>query len=146
MTARLQEGPRTQLRLAVVEDDPEFRDGVLMPVLAHAGFDALGMGSALELYRAMVAEQFDLVLLDVGLPDEDGLSIASHLRGMSPSMGIVMLTAHASSGDRVQGLQAGADAYLCKPVNMKEVVATLLNLARRIAGRGFSDDPIESVV
>jgi DNA-binding response OmpR family regulator len=133
MTARLQEGPRTQLRLAVVEDDPEFRDGVLMPVLAHAGFDAFGMGSALELYRAMVAEQFDLVLLDVGLPDEDGLSIASHLRGMSPSMGIVMLTAHASGGDRVQGLQAGADAYLCKPVNMKEVVATLLNLARRIA-------------
>ena len=133
MTARLQEGPRTQLRLAVVEDDPEFRDGVLRPVLAHAGFEALGMGSALELYRAMVAEQFDLVLLDVGLPDEDGLSIASHLRGMSPSMGIVMLTAHASSGDRVQGLQAGADAYLCKPVNMKEVVATLLNLARRIA-------------
>jgi two-component system response regulator PhoP len=123
----------------VVEDDPDFRDGVLMPVLAYAGFDVLGMGSALELYRAMVAEQFDLVLLDVGLPDEDGFSIAAHLRGMSPSIGIVMLTAHGSSGDRVQGLQAGADAYLCKPVDMKEVVATLLNLARRIAAP--SDSP-----
>lgn len=132
---RLPEGVNKPPKLAVVEDDPEFREGVLLPVLKHSGFDAVGMGNALELYRAMVTEPFDLVLLDVGLPDEDGFSIAAHLRSMSSSIGIVMLTAHASSSDRVDGLQAGADAYLCKPANMKEVVATLSNLARRIAMR-----------
>ena len=135
---RLPEGTNKPPKLAVVEDDPEFRDGVLLPVLKHSGFDAVGMGNALELYRAMVTEPFDLVLLDVGLPDEDGFSIAAHLRGMSSSIGIVMLTAHASSSDRVDGLQAGADAYLCKPANMKEVVATLSNLARRIATRAHT--------
>lgn len=139
MTKRLQEGVNKPPKLAVVEDDPEFREGVLLPVLRHSGFDAVGMANALELYRAMVTESFDLVLLDVGLPDEDGFSIAAHLRSMSSSIGIVMLTAHASSNDRVDGLQAGADAYLGKPANMKEVVATLSNLARRIAVR--SDAP-----
>lgn len=120
-------------KLAVVEDDPEFREGVLLPVLKQSGFQVVGLGSALELYKAMMIEQFDLVLLDVGLPDEDGISVAAHLRSRSPSLGIVMLTAHGSGNDRVDGLQAGADAYLCKPANMKEVVATLLNLSRRIS-------------
>jgi DNA-binding response OmpR family regulator len=120
-------------KLAVVEDDPEFREGVLLPVLKQSGFDVVGLGSALELYKVILAEQFDLVLLDVGLPDEDGITIAAHLRSMSPTLGIVMLTAHGGGNDRMDGLQAGADAYLCKPANMKEVVATLLNLSRRIS-------------
>lgn len=120
-------------KLAVVEDDPEFREGVLVPVLRQSGFDVVSLGSALELYKAMVIASFDLVLLDIGLPDENGVSIAAYLRSKSPSLGIVMLTARGACSDRVDGLHAGADAYLCKPVNMKEVVAILLNLSRRIA-------------
>jgi DNA-binding response OmpR family regulator len=120
-------------KLAVVEDDPEFREGVLLPVLKQSGFDVVGLGSALELYKVILTEQFDLVLLDVGLPDEDGITIAAHLRSRSPTLGIVMLTAHGGGNDRMEGLQAGADAYLCKPANMKEVVTTLLNLSRRIS-------------
>jgi len=119
-------------RVAVVEDDPELRDEILLPVLSKAGFDAFGMASALDLYRAMVGAQFDLVLLDVGLPDDDGFSIARHLRSRSPLLGIVMLTGHASGPDRVRGLEAGVDAYVPKPADMTELVAILRNIFRRI--------------
>ncbi len=118
--------------LAVVEDNQELREDVLVPGLARSGFDAVGMASALELYRAMMVRTFDLVLLDVGLPDEDGFGIAAHLRSLSPSIGIVMLTGYDSAPDRMRGLLAGADAYLFKPVEMDLVAATLRNLARRI--------------
>lgn len=116
--------------LAVVEDDRTFREEVLLPVLAHSGFCVAGMSGALELYRSMTLRSFDLVLLDVGLPDEDGFSIATHLRRLSPRVGIVMLTGLDSAAERMRGLRAGADAYLSKPVDMEEVVATLCNLAR----------------
>jgi DNA-binding response OmpR family regulator len=116
--------------LAVVEDDRIFREDVLLPVLARSGFSVVGMAGALELYRSMTQRSYDLVLLDVGLPDEDGFSITSHLRGLSSRMGIVMLTGYDSVPDRMRGLRAGADAYLAKPVDMEEVVTTLRNLAR----------------
>lgn len=118
--------------LAVVEDNQELREDVLVPTLARSGFEVAGMTSALDLYRAMTMRSFDLVLLDVGLPDEDGFSIAAHLRSLSPAIGIVMLTGYDSSPDRVRGLRAGADAYLFKPVEMDVLVTTLRNLARRI--------------
>ena len=116
--------------LAVVEDDSAFREEVLLPVLNQSGFVAVGMPRALDLYRAMTLRPYDLVLLDIHLPDEDGFSIASHLRRLSPRVGIVMLTGYASSEDRMRGLRAGADAYLPKPADMEEVVATLRNLSR----------------
>jgi two-component system, OmpR family, response regulator PhoP len=118
--------------LAVVEDDRTFRDDVLLPVLTRAGFAAFGMARALDLYRSMTVRSYDLVLLDIGLPDEDGLSIAAHLRNLSARTGIVMLTGYDSGPDRMRGLRVGADAYLPKPVEMEEVVATLQNLAMRI--------------
>ncbi|HLV16333.1 MAG TPA: response regulator transcription factor [Pseudomonas sp.] len=136
---KLETAQRTgTIRLAVVEDDPEYRDAILVPVLSRAGFEVVGMGSALELYRAMLAEPYDLVLLDVGLPDDDGFAIAGHLRGLSPSIGIVMLTGRSSGADRMRGLEAGVDAYIAKPADMQEVVATLRNLAIRISAEADS--------
>lgn len=128
--ARTRAGASRPPTLAVVEDDSAFRDEVLVPVLNQSGFAAVGMARALDLYRAMTLESYDLVLLDIQLPDEDGLSIAAHLRRLSPRVGIVMLTGYASTEDRMRGLRAGADAYLSKPVDMEEVVATLRNLSR----------------
>lgn len=130
MVASLMEAVHRLPTLAVVEDDRTFREEVLMPVLARSGFSVDGMGGALELYRSMTRRSYDLVLLDVDLPDEDGFSIAAHLRSLSPRVGIVMLTGYDSSQDRMRGLRAGADAYLPKPVDMEEVVTTLRNLAR----------------
>ncbi len=127
--------PQSNLRpltLAVVEDDAEYRDAFLVPGLTAAGFAAEGMASALDLYRAMTARRYDLVLLDAGLPDEDGYSIAAHLRRLSASTGIVMLTGFGSTQDRVRGLRAGMDAYLHKPADMETLAATLWSLARRV--------------
>lgn len=118
--------------IAVVEDNQDLREDVLVPALCRAGFEVVGMASALELYRAMTARSFDLVLLDVGLPDENGFSIAAHLRSLSPTLGIVMLTGYDTSEGQVRGLMAGADVYLFKPPDMEVVVNTLRNLARRI--------------
>lgn len=121
------------LRIAVVEDDAEFRDEILLPILSRSGFQPVGMGSALELYRALLAERYHLVLLDVNLPDEDGLAIARHLRALSQSLGIVMLTGHASAESRRRALECGVDAYLSKPADLQELVAIVRNLGRRVA-------------
>jgi DNA-binding response OmpR family regulator len=119
-------------RLAVVEDNYELREGVLLPELRGAGFEVTGVASARELYKSMLDTRYDLVLLDVGLPDEDGMDIAKRLRSLSPTLGIVMLTGFCDPTDRIVGLAHGADAYLTKPADMPEVVATLQNLARRV--------------
>ena len=132
LDARSMGAARRLPTLAVVEDDRTFREEVLLPVLTHSGFSVVGMAGALELYRSMTLRSYDLVLLDIGLPDEDGFSIAAHLRRLSPRIGIVMLTGYDSGQDRMRGLRAGADAYLPKPVDMEEVVTTLHNLARWI--------------
>ncbi len=118
-------------RLAIVEDDEELHESIMVPVLRGAGFDAIGLASALQLYRMWVEAPFDLVLLDVGLPDDDGIEIARHLRGLSPSLGIVMYTGQGKTADRVRGLRAGVDAYLVKPTEMDEVIETLRNVRQR---------------
>lgn len=110
----------------------------MLPALRAAGFDALGLANSLQLYRmwAGTPSPFDLVLLDVGLPDDDGVEIARHLRSLSPSLGIVVYTGHGHGGDRLRGLRAGVDAYLVKPLDMDELIETLRNIFRRQRGHG----------
>ena len=126
------------LRIVVVEDDEDLRDGILVPELAERGFHAVGVGSAGELYRRMLAERYDIVLLDLGLPDEDGFKVAQYLRATSP-VGIIMLTGRNKMPDRVRGLADGADAYLAKPVDAELLAATVLSLARRLTMSGRVD-------
>ncbi|WP_269791122.1 response regulator transcription factor [Stenotrophomonas sp. Iso1] len=118
-------------RIAIVEDDEELREKIVVPVLRNAGFDAIGLASALQFYRMWTSSPFDLVLLDVGLPDDDGIEIAKHMRSLSPSLGIVMYTGQGGSSERLRGLRAGVDAYLVKPTDMDEVIETLRNVQQR---------------
>lgn len=120
-----------RLRLALVEDDRELREEILRPMLVDAGFNVVAVGTALDLYRAMLVQAFDIVVLDIGLPDESGLDIARHLRESSP-IGIVMLTGRQGDVDRIRSLHIGADAFLPKPVDAELLIATLLSLARRL--------------
>lgn len=124
----------TKPRLAIVEDDEELREKIMLPALGRAGFDVTGLATALQLYRMWAGVTFDLVLLDVGLPDDDGVEIARHLRDLSPSLGIVVYTGHGHTTDRMRGLRAGVDAYLVKPLDMDEVAETLRNVHRRLRG------------
>lgn len=122
---------RPPLRIALVEDDAELRDAILAPALVEAGFEVAAFGSAAALYRSLLHRSFDVVVLDLTLPDEDGFEVARYLRSLS-SIGIVMLTGRGGSPDRVRGLRHGADAYLTKPLDIDLLTATLHSLSRRL--------------
>jgi DNA-binding response OmpR family regulator len=123
--------PCRSLSIALLEDDAELREQILLPGLRHLGFDVTAMASAAELYLQLPQTSFDILVLDVGLPDQDGFTVTRYLRGSS-SIGIVMLTGRGGTADRVHGLSMGADAYLAKPVNMDVLAATLHSLGRRL--------------
>ena len=127
-------------RIALLEDDIELRDRILLPGLADFGFDVQGFGRAAELYAAMLGASFEIVVLDVGLPDEDGFSVTRRLRALSP-IGIVMLTGRDGVPDRVRGLSEGADAYLSKPVQTELLAATLRSLQRRLRMQAGGGSP-----
>lgn len=134
--------PFKSLRVAVLEDDPELRDAILLPGLRDFGFEVTAAGTAAELYRHMVKNAFDMVVLDMGLPDEDGLSVVRHLQEL-PDLGIVMLTGNHSRNDRVRALREGADAYLAKPADIEVLAATLHSLSRRIRRRAAPEVALE---
>ncbi len=123
--------------VALLEDDAELRDEILAPGLRDAGFAVTSLGSAAALYRQLPEQSFDLVVLDVGLPDQDGFTVARYLRQYATT-GIVMLTGRGSVPDRVRGLSEGADAYLSKPVELELLVATLHSVDRRMRAETVS--------
>jgi len=129
------------LRVALLEDDALLRDRVLCPGLANFGFDVHSMETASELRVLLATTAIDIVVLDVGLPDTDGFSVARDVRAAHPGMGVVMLTGRGETRDRVRGLSEGADAYLAKPVEMELLAATLHSLARRLHGRSSGPAP-----
>jgi two-component system OmpR family response regulator len=119
-------------RIAVVEDDPEISRMVTAYMTDH-GFEVTGARNGRELDRVMASGKIDCVILDVGLPGEDGLSICRRVRGKS-SVPIIMVTGRASDTDRIVGLELGADDYLPKPFNPRELVARVRAVIRRSAG------------
>jgi two-component system response regulator PhoP len=125
--------PASPLHIAVLEDDTELREAILLPGLRDYGFTVSGASTSAELYRLMLSQRFDIVTLDIGLPDESGLTVARHLHELSASLGIIMLTGNQDKHDHLHALGAGADAYLSKPVDIDVLAATLHSLARRLA-------------
>jgi two-component system phosphate regulon response regulator OmpR len=122
----------TQPRILVIEDDPEIRH-LLRDYLQRQGFrvDIGDGGAALDRFRTTLGEP-DLVVLDIMLPGEDGLSICRRLRASS-RVPILMLTAKGEDIDRILGLEMGADDYLAKPFNPRELVARIQAVLRRQA-------------
>ena len=116
----------------VVEDDNELRERILVPGLRSEGFEVDSSDSAMTLYRALSLRSWDLFVVDMGLPDENGFEVARHLRQRGEA-GIVILTGRASAEDQVRGLDGGADAYLSKPVGVDVLAAALRSVLRRIA-------------
>jgi two-component system, OmpR family, response regulator len=119
-------------RIAVVEDDPEISQMMTNCMVEH-GFEVTAARSGRDLDRVMSSGRIDCVILDVGLPGEDGLSICRRLRGKS-SVPIIMVTGRGTDTDRIVGLELGADDYLPKPFNPRELVARVRAVMRRSAG------------
>ncbi len=123
----------SHLRVIIVEDDLDLREETELGLRA-LGIDVTGVADATALYRELINKKYDIVILDVGLPGEDGFSILKHLRN-SVQIGIVMVTARGAVDDRVQGLNDGADAYMVKPVDLKELASVVNSLARRLQAK-----------
>jgi len=120
------------LKVAITEDDAMLLERVLLPGLRDYGFKVDGFNDAADLYRGLLTEKFDVVILDIALPGEDGLSIAAHLRRIQPGLGLIMLTGTESRDNHLQAMLRGADAYLSKPVDIDIIAATLHSLSRRL--------------
>jgi len=118
-------------RVIIVEDSIALREA-LEDHLASANFDVRGVDDGEELNAALAIELADVIVLDLNLPNEDGLSIARRMRQAFPDMGILILTARVRSIDRSDGYQSGADVYLTKPVKPEELTMVLQTLCRRI--------------
>ncbi len=118
--------------LLVVEDDVGVREAVVRSLDAH-GYRVTEAGDAATARRRWDAERADLVLLDLGLPDEDGATIIRRIRRESATP-ILILTARADEHDKVAALDAGADDYVTKPFGMDELRARVGALLRRAAG------------
>ncbi len=119
------------IRVGLVEDNLDFRAEVHFH-LSRAGFAISLVSDGRDLDDQLQCHPCDLLVLDLGLPTEDGRAIATRLRLSHPGVGIVMLTARGALTDRLDGLERGADAYLVKPVDMRELAVTLRSVHRRL--------------
>src|ERR1700761_2452623 len=118
------------MRLLVVEDNADLAE-LLLPALARQGFAADLMSTAADAEEAVLGANYAAMILDLGLPDEDGLTFLRRLRKAGAHLPVLALTARGSVADRVDGLKAGADDYLVKPFAMEELAARLQALLRR---------------
>jgi two-component system response regulator MprA len=121
------------MRLLVVEDDTGLRD-VLRRALSLAGYEVRLSGDGAEALAQVSRSVPDAVVLDVGLPDIDGLEVCRMLRREGNRVPVLMLTARDAVSDRIDGLDAGADDYLVKPFDIDELKARLRALLRRARG------------
>ena len=120
------------LNIVVIEDNHALRD-VLCELLRSEGYKAFGAFDAHELNEILMKQPVDLLLLDIGLPGEDGFSVARRLRKSLPELFIIMTTARGGLSDRVRGYSSGADVYLTKPVAPDELLAAVGSAARRVS-------------
>ena len=117
-------------KIMVVDDDARIRD-LLRRYLTQEGFEVLQAEDSKTLNRILLRETVDLIVLDLMMPGEDGLSICRRLRAANDRTPIIMLTAKGEDVDRIVGLEVGADDYLSKPFNPRELLARVHAVLRR---------------
>jgi len=121
------------VRLLVVEDEPRIAE-LLRSALGRAGFVADAVGTCADARATLALNPYDAAILDLGLPDGDGLAVIGEARRAGNPIPILVLTARDAIEDRVCGLDAGADDYLVKPFAMSELIARTKALLRRPGG------------
>src|SRR6266699_7018531 len=116
--------------ILVVDDDPRFT-GLLRRVLAYEGYSVAVAATGSEALKRTLERPPDLIILDIMLPELNGLEVARRLRAAGDNVPILMLTARDAIADRVKGLETGADDYLVKPFAHEELLARVKALLRR---------------
>jgi two-component system response regulator ChvI len=133
--------------VAVVDDEDNIRETVAF-ALRREGYPVEQYGTGLEAWRAFQHKLPGLVILDITMPEMDGLELCRRIRGVSETIPIIFLTSRDEELDRVLGLEIGADDYLCKPFSMRELLARVKVLFRRAAidhgaTRPAADAPVQ---
>jgi two-component system response regulator QseB len=123
------------MRVLVVEDDRMIAKG-LQTALKQDGYAVDGVSDGRSAAAALRSSRFDVVLLDLGLPERDGLEVLRELRSRGDATPVIIVTARDDVQSRIQGLDAGADDYIVKPFDLDEVAARMRSVLRRAAGRG----------
>jgi len=129
-------------RILVVDDDLRMRD-LLVRYLGGEGYEVKAAADAAAMDKLLARERYDLVVLDLMLPGEDGLAVCRRLRAQGAALAIIMLTAKGDDVDRIVGLEMGADDYLPKPFNPRELLARINAVLRRKAPSGPPGAPAE---
>jgi two-component system phosphate regulon response regulator OmpR len=130
------------IKVLVIDDDVRLRD-LLTRYLSEQGFDVSALPDARGLDRKLQRDPPRLLVLDLMLPGEDGLAVCRRLRGAGETVPIIMLTAKGEDVDRIVGLEMGADDYLPKPFNPRELVARIHAVLRRQGERVVPGAPVE---
>ncbi|SER07844.1 two-component system, OmpR family, phosphate regulon response regulator OmpR [Solimonas aquatica] len=117
-------------KVLLVDDDERLRQMTAEYLLQH-GIESEGAGTAAGALRLLGRQHFDLVVLDLMLPDGDGIDLCRRLRGGSMPLPIIIVSAKGDDVDRIIGLEVGADDYLAKPCNLRELVARIFTVLRR---------------
>jgi two-component system OmpR family response regulator len=118
-------------RILVVDDDPELRE-LLAGYLKTQGLSATTAADGRAMWASLTAQAADLIVLDLNLPGTDGLSLCRELRARGSTTPVIMLTARADPVDRIIGLELGADDYMPKPFEPRELVARIRTVLRRV--------------
>ncbi|WP_130473035.1 response regulator transcription factor [Candidatus Magnetaquicoccus inordinatus] len=118
-------------KVAIVEDDADLCCS-MVEFLSAMNYPVFGVESGERLLSRLTSESVDVVVLDVQLPGYNGFQIAEELRRIRPNLGIIMLTARSALSDRLHGLSSGADSYLLKPIDLRELAANIDAVARRL--------------
>lgn len=127
-------------RILVADDDPDIRE-LILAQLEREGYPVVAAGNVAEIRAALASTPVQLIVLDLNLPDGDGLALCRALRHEGYADAIIMVTARDSALDRVLGLELGADDYLTKPFEPRELLARVRNLLRRLGNGGDERRP-----
>lgn len=141
MNRDLREFAKQTGSILIVDDNEKIRN-MLHGYFESEGFDVAAVASGSEMHRTMAVQSVDLILLDIGLPGEDGLALARELRSKS-GVGIIMLTGRSDLVDRIVGIEVGADDYIGKPFHLREVLARVKAVLRRVRGNEATGRPTE---
>lgn len=133
-------GARPMTQILIVEDNLDYAE-VTADFLTELGHHVRICNKACEMWAALSEDVIDMVLLDLGLPDDDGFNVIPRLRRLYPHIGLLVLTGRVAFDNRILGLRLGADHYLTKPIKYPELAAHIEALNRRVAPQEHATPP-----